>query len=281
MLFSTVFVAARTPLHGAADLVGQLHKAMYGTRDAPQIRAKEAQKVPENLGFLIRVLQPSVYHHPSQDLIVVVHVDDFLCSGEIKELEWLFDNLAQKFELKKSLIMKDSEQEVKDLGQTIRWTHDDNGEGHFEGEERHSQLLMLEWAMQQCKDVDTPMTKAGEESNTGDELNEEEEARQARRTVARMNCMSQDRPDLSVAARVVTQYMSRPREEIAPVIKRAIRYLKRYPRCRLMGPGTHFEISVCSDSDRASEQATRRSCSGGWVNGVTVGHWQRRNSTWL
>ena len=42
---------------------------------------------------------------------------------------------------------------------------------------------------------DTPVTKAGEESiNTGDELNENE-ARRARRAIARMNYMSQDRPD--------------------------------------------------------------------------------------
>ena len=53
--------------------------------------------------------QPSEYYRPSKDLIVVVHVDDFLCSAEMKELEWLYDNLAQIFELKKSLIMKDSE----------------------------------------------------------------------------------------------------------------------------------------------------------------------------
>ena len=67
------------------------------------------------------------------------------------------------------------------------------------------------------------MTKAGEESvNTGDELNENE-ARRARRAIARMNYMSQDRPDLSVAARLMSQYMSRPREGIVPVIKRAIR----------------------------------------------------------
>ena len=32
----------------------------------------------ENLGFVIIVLQPSLYHDPSKDLIVVVHVDDFL-----------------------------------------------------------------------------------------------------------------------------------------------------------------------------------------------------------
>ena len=92
------------------------------------------------------------------------------------EFEWFYDNLAQKFELKKSLIMKDSEQEVKYLGPTIRWTYYDNGE--VEGDERHSQLLLQEWAMQQIKDVDTPVTKAGEESiNTGVELNENEARR--------------------------------------------------------------------------------------------------------
>ena len=264
------------PKHGVADLVGLLQKAMYGTRDAPQIWAKEVQKDMEGLGFVISMFQLSENYHPSKDLIVVVPVDDFLCSGEMKELEWLYDNL---FELKKSLIMKDSEQEVKYLGRTIKWTYDDNGEGHFEveGDERHSQLLMQEWAMQQCNDVDTPMTKAGEESiNTGDELNEDE-ARRARGPIARMNYMSQDRPDLSVAAPMMSQYISRPREGIVPVIKRAIRYLKRYPRCRLVEPNNHsenFEISVWSDSDSASEQATRRSCSGDYiqVNGVTVGH---------
>ena len=290
MLFSTVFVAvvstssfpAKIPSTVRQIFVGLLQKAMYGTRDAPQIWAKEVQKVMEELGFVFSMFQPSVYYHPSKDLIVVVHVDDFLCSGEMKELEWLYDNLAQKFELKKSLIMKDSEQEVKYLGRTMRWTYDDNGEGHFEveGDERHSQLLLQEWAMQQCKDVDTPVTKAGEESiNTGDGLNENE-ARRARRAIARMNYMSQDRPDLSVAARLMSQYMSRPREGILPVIKRAIRYLKRYPRCCLVVPNNlseNFEIGVWNDSDWASEQATRRSCSGGYiqVNGVTVGHWSK------
>ena len=95
--------------------------------------------------------------------------------------------------------------------------------------------------MQHCKDVDTPMTKAGEESiNTGGEL-DDDEAWRARRAIARMNVWSQDRPGLSVAARVVFEYLSRPREVIVAVIKRAIRYLKRHPRCRCVVPNTLLE----------------------------------------
>ena len=95
------------PKHGDAEFVGRLQKAVYGSRDAPQIWAKEVQKVMEGLGFVISMFQPSVYRHPSKDLLVVVPVDDFLCSREVKDLEWLFDNLAQKFELKRAMITKD------------------------------------------------------------------------------------------------------------------------------------------------------------------------------
>ena len=38
-----------------------------------------------------------------------------------------------------------------------------------------------------------------------------------------LNYRAQDRPDLSVAARVMSQYMSKPREGIVPVVKRAMR----------------------------------------------------------
>ena len=78
------------------------------------------------------MFQPSVYHHPSKDLRVVVRVDDFLCSGEVKDLEWLFDNLAQKFEVKRSMITKDREEEVKYQGRTIGRTYDVTPEGRFE-----------------------------------------------------------------------------------------------------------------------------------------------------
>ena len=68
--------------HGDAEFVGRLQKAKYGTQDAPQIWAKDVQKVMEGLGIVVSMFQPSVYYHPSKDLLVVVHVDDFLCSGD-------------------------------------------------------------------------------------------------------------------------------------------------------------------------------------------------------
>jgi hypothetical protein len=139
-------------------------------------------------------------------MLVVVHVDDFMCSGEVKDLKWFYDSLATKFELNKTLITKDREEEVKYLGRIIKWTYDDHDyEGHFEveGDDRHVRLLLDEWGMVSCKGVDSALTKAGLETiNTSNVLNEEDSKR-VRRAIARMNYMAQNRPDLSVVSRVI------------------------------------------------------------------------------
>ena len=131
----------------------------------------------ENLGFVMSVLQPSVYYHPSKD-------HRCCARGRL-------------------LVLRRHER----VGVAFR---------QFGTEVRTKEVA-----------------KAGEESiNTGDEVNEDE-ARRARGAIARMNYMFQDRPDLSTATRVMSQYLSRPREEIVLVIKRAIRCLKCYPRSRV------------------------------------------------
>ena len=64
------------------DKVGVLYKALYGTRDAPQIRQHEVRKTLKELGFRQSVTQPSVYVHDQNGIYLVVHVDDFLISSD-------------------------------------------------------------------------------------------------------------------------------------------------------------------------------------------------------
>ena len=63
------------------NLVGKLIKAMYWTRDAPQIWEDLVQETMASLGMQSSMIQPSVYFHVSKKLFVVTHVDDFLCVG--------------------------------------------------------------------------------------------------------------------------------------------------------------------------------------------------------
>merc|ERR1711954_121436 len=59
-----------------------LHKALYGTRDAPQIWQHEVRRTLTELGFLQSVPQPSVYIRDKTGLYFVAHVDGFLTVGD-------------------------------------------------------------------------------------------------------------------------------------------------------------------------------------------------------
>ena len=67
--------------HGDKNLVGKLVKAMYGTRDAPQIWGHLVQETMASLEMQRSMIQPSVYCQASKKLFVVAHVDNFLCVG--------------------------------------------------------------------------------------------------------------------------------------------------------------------------------------------------------
>jgi hypothetical protein len=267
------------PRHGSGDTVGLLKKAMYGTRDAPQIWQEEVQRTMEEIGFKVSMLHPSIYHHPGREVVVVVHVDDFLCSGEAGNLEWLYQSLRKRYDLSRTMVGSEFEQECKYLNRIVRWT--DRG-FEIEGDPKHVNLLLKEWGMEQCSLVDTPITKEGQDqAGSGEEL-KEEEARNVRRSIARINYMAQDRPDLSVAARILSQNMSQPRAGVLSVIKRVIRYLRKYPRgiLEIRGDMGMEHIHIWTDSDWAGDHVSRRSCSGGslQLGDTTVQHWSKLQS---
>lgn len=59
----------------------RLLKTMYGTRGAPQIWSGEVRKDMGKLGFSTSVLNPSVFSKPTCEVLVIVHVGEFLCVG--------------------------------------------------------------------------------------------------------------------------------------------------------------------------------------------------------
>jgi hypothetical protein len=275
----TIYIELPTqdPRYGTG-VVGRLRKAMYGTRDAPQIWAGEVARVLTILGFERSVLQPSVYFHRVRQMIVIVHVDDFMCSGSELDCKWLYDSLKAQYDLKHTLLHPGSSEEARYLNRRVRWV---GQEIEMEGDDKHVKVLQDEWGMTQCRPVDTPITKSQiEEINTGEPL-KEEDSRKVRRAIARINYMAQDRPDLAVASRILSQGMSSPHEGIQGGIKRVIRYLKRCPRCVLrMSVDPERSLELLTDSDWAGDASSRRSCSGGFVlwHGVPLTCWSKLQS---
>ena len=98
--------------------------------------------------------------------------------------------------------------------------------------------------------------------------------------------MSQDRADLSAVAKTMSQHMAKPREGVVPILKRTVRYLKKFPKSSLVIPRDVERedatpvLEVWTDSAWAGEASTRRSTSGGYIRyrGVVLLHWSKLQS---
>ena len=145
------------PRHGDGTLLGKLRKAMYGTRDAPQIWADHVRATLENLGYLQSSYQSAVYSHPKKSVVIVAHVDDFLCTGDASELEELYAHLSETLELKKKVLSLEDDRETTYLNRILQVSE----EGvKMIGDPKHSALLFKDWDIQEySKEVGTPCTR--------------------------------------------------------------------------------------------------------------------------
>ena len=270
------------PMSASGQVLGRLNKAMYRTRDAPQIWQEVVEGAMADLRFKSSVLHPAVYYHAGRGLRVLAHVDDFLCVGMEAELLWLHRELAGKYELKMQMVSRECQDssEAKFLNRIIKIQ--DEGVS-IEGDPKHVQLLKEEWGMTQCNAVDTPMTKEMANGNPNRPLMQPQEAYRYRRAVARINYMAQDRADLSSASKALTQTMANPLKGDEILVKRVIRYLQKCPRCVNFMPYQNEigKITIMVDSDWAGDAATRRPTSGGIIfhGSHLLCHWSKAQAT--
>jgi len=259
--------------------VGRLVKAMYGTRDAPQVWQEEVRKTMGEMGFETMVSTPCVYVNRELDVKIVAHVDDLLCTGPKENLEKVKKLLEKKYQMKAKMIGPDrgEDREGKFLGRTIRWK-DWGLEWQGDGKLRES--LLAEWDMGKSSPVITPGVKE-EKQVLGKELEIQDKKRVARfrRAAARINYMSLDNPKLGYASKEVSRGMAKPTEEDERKVKRVARYLLRET-------GVIYEykwqekpekIGCFADSDWAGCHKTRKSTSGGliFLGRHLIAHWSR------
>ena len=137
--------------------------------------------------------------------------------------------------------------------------------------------------MQGANGVETPLTNELTQRSDNRPLMSEGEAKRYRRAVARVNYMAQDRCDISSASRVLSQSMASPRMGDEALIKRLIRYLRKYPRSYnfMKYQVKQYNITVMVDSDWAGDVTNRRSTSGGLImlGEHILQHWSKMQST--
>ena len=246
----------------------------------PHVWQKAVKKVMSRLGFEMNPIHPCVYYHPGKDILVVTHVDDFLCSGNRSDLRWLSHELNKEFEIKGEMVGSRSGEvmETQFLGRTIKLTE----EGYeYKSNDKHVKILLEEWDMGDSRALSCPGSSAEKPDKEGKKEEERDlDAKEStiyRRAAARINYMSLDRADLAYASKEASRGMAKPTVGDVVRLKRILRYLKGSPCVsnlfRWQSP-QGIILGYC-DSDWAGCVRTRKSTSGGFIMSGChmISHW--------
>ena len=249
-------------------MMGLLKRALYGTRDAPQSWQHHISSVLATLGFKPGRANPCVFRHSPRKLLISIHVDDFMCLGASADLSWLKLELGKRFEFTSAILGTGAgeSQEVQYLNRTLKWT----SQGiTYEHDSKHVSTVLKELGLEDGKGVSTPGVKEGENSRDkgGGQLLAGRDEQMARRLIAVLNYLSQDRLDVGYAVKEAARQMSKPTKNTLKIVQRIARYLQTHPlRPQLFRwQCDPKELCTYTDADWAGCERTRRSTSGGVV----------------
>ena len=244
------------------EIVGRLKKALYGTRDAPQLWQKELASTLKDLGFKDSRLHPGFFYHQGRDIALVSHVDDLLIGGTSKDFNWVIKSIEKKNDIKETDI-ENAKDGLKFLGRRI----ERQGNGYvWSADPKHREIFSDEWGLVNANPVSTPVATENDQDWVTREQAQErpkDDATEFRRAVARLNYLSLHRPDLCVAAGKLSRCMARLREGDEKPLKRVLRYLQGEPRVGIAfrWQPRPTQLVVLTD-DWAGCKVTRRSTTG-------------------
>ena len=172
----------------------------------------------------------STYCHPTRQLKTLVHGDDFVTVGDVKDLEWLKKVLEGRFEIKSQVIGtgKGECQEGKVLNRIIRVV---DGGWEYEADQRHADHLVKALNLEEAKELLTPTEedKAWLKDEEEEKL-DEAKATEFRSLGARANYLASDRVDIQYPVKELCRETSSPTVGARRKLKRLARYLKGRPR---------------------------------------------------
>ena len=267
------------------QVCGRLNYSLYGTRDAANNWEECYTEALVELGFKQGLASPCVFYHPSRDISTVVHGDDFTSLAVESQLIWMKQALEKKFLIKDRGILGPDKHDLKEirlLNRIIAW---ENDHIRYEADQRHSEILIKEFALEGSKGVETPGVNENRLCDDEEDNTEPLPANQVtkyRAAAARCNFLGLDRPDVQYAAKEVSRGMANPTNRDLLRLKRLVRYLVSHPRAVFIYPFREKPkaLQVFTDTDWAGCIKTRKSTQGGvcMLGGCCVKSWSSTQS---
>ena len=76
----------------------------------------------EEIGFVRRAGHPSVYHHPGQGILTLVHGGDYTSAGDPADPRWFKKKLEEAYDIKTQIIGPEGGNVGKVLNRAITYT---------------------------------------------------------------------------------------------------------------------------------------------------------------
>ena len=216
---------------------GRLKRWLYGMRPAARAWEVDYSGKLGGAGMQKGSSSPNVFYDSKTKTRCVVHGDDFTFLGYPDELEIMKKRMSEWYDIKVRGELSGtpgSQEVVTLLNRTITWR---GGVLEYRADDKHRELTMKALGLDEdSKSLASPIVKEEDVGEKDVELNSKE-ATEFRGLAARVNYLSQDRPDIQYAAKEVCRDMSQPTVRGEAKLKRLARYLVGAPPGGMEVPG--------------------------------------------
>jgi len=248
---------------------GRLKRWLYGMRPAAKGWEKEYTEQLSSIGFVRGKYSAVVFVNKETGVRCVVHGDDFTFTGSKGELMVVKRKMEEWWVIKLRGILGGEEGDdtvVTILGRRLRWTEVGV---EYQADPKHAKMVIEDMGLKEdSRSVESPIEKEVVSEDGEAELTRAE-ASGFRRTAARLNYLSADRPDIQFGVKEICRGMAAPQMKHLTMLKRMARYLVGRPVLILnfgICDEKDFETIIgYSDSDWAGCKRTRKSTSGGLI----------------
>ena len=142
-----------------SGVVARLDRCMYGTSDAAGIWESCYSDALVAMGFVAGGASPCCFRHPTWEVSIVVHGDDFTALGTKESLDRYEQELSKVFELKVRGRLGEGPKDDKEIRIINRIVRIMPGGLAYEADPRHAEMLARSLGIHDAKPVLTPGVK--------------------------------------------------------------------------------------------------------------------------
>ena len=246
----------------STDVMWELLKEWYGRRVAGTMWVEWAAEIVVETGCLRNTLAPWLFHHPTLDISLELHMDDIYGCGPPEAVKEFLAMLHKKIEMK-SEIHAPGGKPFYHLKRKRTYAKD--GSLFIQSDAKHLKSVKKLLHMEGSKGAVTPAVAGGSNFAHGEVKLNDGDTKKYKTAVGTLMYMAPDRPDCQFAIRELTKNLKEPKVMDMQALVRLTRYLIHTADYGIkFKAGESPEYLDCySDTDWGNCKRTRKSTACG------------------